>query len=86
MNDAINQTDWSSGSGITYREWLREEVDRGLWRTLQGTANWGDPIHYLNRRSKIDELVPDPDDGTLVIRHGDLSALNVIVNEEGLSE
>jgi hypothetical protein len=70
---------------VTYREWLRNEVDRGLRRTLQGTSSWGDPIYYLYQRMEIDDLVPSPDDGATAIKHGDLNAWNVIVSEKGLS-
>lgn len=65
---------------MSYKEWLRNEVDRGLRRTLQGTSKWGDPIHYLYRRMKIDDLVPSPDDGPTAIKHGDLNAWNIIVS------
>lgn len=70
---------------MTYREWLRNAVDRGLCRTLQGTSAWGNPIYYLYQRMKIDDLVPSPDDGATGIKHGDLNAWNVIVSEKGLS-
>ncbi|WEW59312.1 hypothetical protein PRK78_004781 [Emydomyces testavorans] len=66
------------GCKITYRDYLRKEVDRGLLRTLKGTATWGDPIHYLYRRMEIDGLVPSRDDGATAIKHGDLNAWNVI--------
>jgi hypothetical protein len=79
-----NHADKSSEGKVTYREWLLNEVNRGLRRTLQGTSAWGDPIYYLYQRMEIDDLVPRPDDGTFRIKHGDLNAWNVIVSEQGL--
>jgi hypothetical protein len=70
---------------MTYRKLLRNEVDQGLLRTLEGNSAWGDPIHSLYRRVKIDDLVPYPDDGVATLKHGDLNAWNMIVNERGLS-
>lgn len=80
-----DQTDNKVEHKATYIEWLLYEVDRGLRRTLQGSSSWGDPVHYLYQRTEVDDLVPSPDDGTIVVKHGDLNAWNVIVNEEGLS-
>ncbi|KAE9377630.1 hypothetical protein N431DRAFT_541317 [Stipitochalara longipes BDJ] len=70
---------------MTYRKLLRNEVDRGLLRALEGNSACGDPIHYLYRRVKIDDLVPYPDDGIAILKHGDLNAWNVVANERGLS-
>jgi hypothetical protein len=70
---------------MTYRKFLRNEVDKALLRTLEGNSAWGDSIHYLYRRVKIDDLVPYPDDGVTTLKHGDLNAWNVVVNERGLS-
>lgn len=77
----------SAGPPKSYKKWLQDEVDRGLRRTLKGTSSWGDPIHYLRRRMKIDDLVPPQDtgSGSAVVRHGDLNAWNVIVQESGLA-
>ncbi|KAE8133900.1 hypothetical protein BDV38DRAFT_286376 [Aspergillus pseudotamarii] len=36
-----------------YSTWLTKSLDRGLRRTLIGTATWGDPIDYLIMRSMI---------------------------------
>lgn len=41
----------------SYSDWLRDEVDRGSSRTLEGTSSWGDPIHFLQRRQKIIDLL-----------------------------
>lgn len=70
---------------MPYRDWLRNEVDRGLRRSLEGTSSWGNPIHYLQRRVRITDLVPSPDNGLIAIKHGDLNAWNVIITESGLS-
>ena len=70
---------------MTYRELLRNEVDKGLRRALEGNSAWGDPIYYLYRRVKIDDLVPYPDDGVTAVKHGDLNAWNVVVSEGGLT-
>ncbi|KAL2755014.1 hypothetical protein ACRALDRAFT_211681 [Sodiomyces alcalophilus JCM 7366] len=80
--DALGQLNFpTSERRITYREWLLKEVDRGLRRTLQGSSSWGNPTHYLYRRSKIDELIPYPDNGRPVVKHGDLNAWNIIVSK-----
>jgi hypothetical protein len=42
-------------------------------------------MYYLYRRLRINDLVPSPDDGATAIKHGDLNAWNVIVNNKGLS-
>ncbi|RDL37245.1 uncharacterized protein BP5553_04678 [Venustampulla echinocandica] len=52
---------------------------------LKETPLGGDPIYYLYRRVKIDDLVPYPDDGVAIVKHGDLNAWNVVVSERGLS-
>src|ERR1700685_1604932 len=54
---------------MTYRKLLRNEVDKRLLRALEGNSAWGDPIHYLYRRVKIDDLVPYPDDGVAILKH-----------------
>lgn len=60
-------------------------MDRGLRRVLQGTSSWGNAIHYLQRRIKIRELVPESDHGLVTVKHGDMNAWNVIIMESGLS-
>ena len=59
---------------MTYRELLRNEVDKGLRRTLEGNSAWGDLIYYLYRRVKIDDVVLYPDDGVTAVKHRDLNA------------
>ncbi|CDM30461.1 unnamed protein product [Penicillium roqueforti FM164] len=36
-----------------YSDWLTESLDRGIRRTLNGTAKWGNAIDYLIMRSMI---------------------------------
>lgn len=73
----------------TYRSWLFHEVDLGIRRSIENPG-WGDPLHFLLRRAKVDSLLPSiacpcGDDclGCLAIRHGDLNPLNVLVDDEG---
>lgn len=73
----------------TYRSWLLHEVDLGIRRSIENSG-WGDPLHFLLRRAKVDSLLPsiacpcgDDSLGCLAIRHGDLNPLNVLVDDEG---
>lgn len=73
----------------TYRSWLFHEVDLGIRRSIENSG-WGDPLHFLLRRAKVDSLLPsiacscgDDSLGCLAIRHGDLNPLNVLVDDEG---
>lgn len=73
----------------TYRSWLFHEVDLGIRRSIENLG-WGDPLHFLLRRAKVDSLLPsiacpcgDDSLGCLAIRHGDLNPLNVLVDDEG---
>lgn len=73
----------------TYRSWLLHEVDLGIRRSIENPG-WGDPLHFLLRRAKVDSLLPsvacscgDDSLGCLAIRHGDLNPLNVLVDDEG---
>lgn len=73
----------------TYRSWLFHEVDLGIRRSIENSG-WGDPLHFLLRRAKVDLLLPsiaclcgDDSLGCLAIRHGDLNPLNVLVDDEG---
>lgn len=73
----------------TYRSWLLHEVDLGIRRSIKNSG-WGDPLHFLLRRAKVDSLLPsiacpcgDDSLGCLAIRHGDLNPLNVLVDDEG---
>lgn len=73
----------------TYRSWLLHEVDLGIRRSIENPG-WGDPLHFLLRRAKVDSLLPsiacscgDESLGCLAIRHGDLNPMNVLVDDEG---
>jgi aminoglycoside phosphotransferase (APT) family kinase protein len=48
-------------------------------------SDWGNPIYFLQRRAWAREMVPIQTDLRLVIRHGDLNALNVLVKEDELT-
>lgn len=79
----------SMSMSTTYRSWLLHEVDLGIRRSIE-KSGWGDPLHFLLRRGKVDSLLPSiacpcGDDclGCLAIRHGDLNPLNVLVDDEG---
>lgn len=67
-----------------YRDWLIREVDKAIYRSAT-TSGWGDVAHFIRRRTAIDRLVPDQTSLELTIKHGDLNALNVLVNERGLT-
>lgn len=79
----------SMSTTTTYRSWLLHEVDLGIRRSIENSG-WGDPLHFLLRRAKVDSLLPsiacpcgDKSLGCLAIRHGDLNPLNVLVDDEG---
>lgn len=66
-----------------YSAWLTESLDRGLRRTLAGTAKWGDAINYLIMRSMIPAYAAEYDEYTDVgFAHGDLNARNVMRNND----
>ncbi|KAL5935454.1 hypothetical protein ACKVV7_000208 [Pyricularia oryzae] len=69
---------------ITYKAWLINEVDKGLRRSLNNSG-WGDPAHFLHRRTIVHQMVPDDDNSLMVLKHGDLNAWNILVNEMGLT-
>nr|POE54898.1 hypothetical protein CFP56_64571 [Quercus suber] len=69
----------------TYKEWLIDEVDSAIRRSLHNDG-WGDPFHYVQRRARVGELLPlRADDGRLRVKHGDMNALNILVNDGELS-
>jgi aminoglycoside phosphotransferase (APT) family kinase protein len=66
----------------TYPEWLESEVDRGISRCLNRTANWGTASDYLVMRSMIPQIAHGlefPSRNAIV--HGDMNAHNFMVNE-----
>lgn len=68
----------------TYRDWLLKEVDSTIRRSIENTG-WGDPMHFLRRRSKVEELIPSHGGHRMAIEHGDTNAMNVLFHENGLS-
>ncbi|KAM3422718.1 hypothetical protein BST61_g203 [Cercospora zeina] len=66
----VTESSVSTSATTTYRDWLLEE---------------GDPVHFLRRRAAIDELLPHHGIGGMAIKHGDMNALNVLVNHDGLT-
>ncbi|KAJ5923848.1 hypothetical protein N7466_008035 [Penicillium verhagenii] len=66
-----------------YSAWLTRSLDRGLRRTLIGTARWGDAIDYLIMRSMIPAYSAEVDHYTgLGLAHGDLNAGNIMKDNE----
>jgi hypothetical protein len=68
----------------SYRDWLIREVDKAIYRSATNSG-WGDVVHFIQRRTAVDRLVPDQTRLQFAIKHGDLNALNVLVNEHGLT-
>ncbi|KAK3045707.1 hypothetical protein LTR09_012741 [Extremus antarcticus] len=71
-------------TAVTYKDWLLEEVDKAICRSMQ-SSGWGHPISFVLRRAILDSLVPREDCPWRAVRHGDMSALNVLMNDDGLS-
>lgn len=66
-----------------YSTWLTESLDRGLRRTLRGTARWGNAINYLIMRSMIPDYAAKYDGySDIGFAHGDLNADNIMKSEE----
>lgn len=66
-----------------YSVWLTESLDRGLRRTLSGTARWGNAVDYLIMRSMIPIYAAEFDKhADLGFTHGDLNAHNIMKNDE----
>ncbi|KAJ6090011.1 hypothetical protein N7467_005227 [Penicillium canescens] len=62
-----------------YSAWLMETLDRGLQRTLNGTARWSDAIRYLIMIPDFAEF----DEYTGVgFAHEDLNAYNIMINDD----
>ncbi|CEJ85716.1 hypothetical protein VHEMI03867 [[Torrubiella] hemipterigena] len=63
----------------SYSAWLTNSLDRGLRRTIQGTARWGSTIDYLIMRSMVRRYSKDLDGGQILgFAHGDMNAHNVM--------
>lgn len=66
-----------------YSVWLTKSLDRGLRRTLTGTARWGRAIDYLILRSMIPLYATECDKYTGVgFAHGDLNAYNIMRDDD----
>lgn len=66
-----------------YSVWLTESLDRGLRRTLTGTARWGNAMDYLIMRSMIPSYAAEFDKYTGVgFTHGDLNAHNIMKSDD----
>lgn len=68
---------------VRYSVWLTQSLDRGLRRTLTGTARWGNAVDYLIMRSMIPNYAAEFDQYTgLGFAHGDLNAHNVMKGDD----
>ena len=66
-----------------YSVWLTESLDRGLRRTLAGTARWGNAVDYLIMRSMIPSYTAECDKYTDIgFAHGDLNAHNIMIDSD----
>ncbi|KAJ6019504.1 hypothetical protein N7522_001571 [Penicillium canescens] len=66
-----------------YSVWLTQSLDRGLRRTLTGTAKWGNATDYLIMRSMVPKYAAEFDKYIGVgFTHGDLNAHNVMINDD----
>ncbi|KAJ6021254.1 hypothetical protein N7540_006758 [Penicillium herquei] len=67
----------------SYSAWLTDSLDRGLRRTLNGTARWGDAVDYLIMRAMIPEYAAEVDSySDFGFTHGDLNAHNIMRSDE----
>jgi aminoglycoside phosphotransferase (APT) family kinase protein len=64
-----------------YSDWLTQSLDRGLKRTLNGTARWGNAIDYLIMRSMIPEYAEFDKYTAIGYDHGDLNAFNIMIDD-----
>lgn len=66
-----------------YSVWLTESLDRGLRRTLSGTARWGNAVDYLIMRSMIPDYAAEFDSFSgFGFMHGDLNAHNIMRSDD----
>lgn len=76
-------SDVAQERSCSYSVWLTQSLDRGLRRTLNGTARWGDAIDYLIMRSMIPGYGAELDKYTGIgFAHGDLNAYNIMKNDD----
>lgn len=64
-----------------YSTWLTESLDRGLRRTLNGTARWGNAVDYLIMRSMIPKYAEFDKYPAIGFDHGDLNAYNIMTDD-----
>ncbi|KAE8417870.1 hypothetical protein BDV36DRAFT_283340 [Aspergillus pseudocaelatus] len=74
-------TDFMPEKMPRYSAWLTESLDRGLRRTLAGTARWGDAIDYLIMRSMIPYYAGEDKYTDVGFAHGDLNAYNIMKDD-----
>ncbi|KAJ5109392.1 hypothetical protein N7456_006067 [Penicillium angulare] len=75
--------DFATEKSRPYSVWLTESLDRGLRRTLSGTARWGNAIDYLIMRSMIPDYAADLDKYSgFGFTHGDLHAHNIMRSDD----
>ncbi|OAA80303.1 Protein kinase-like domain protein [Akanthomyces lecanii RCEF 1005] len=63
----------------SYAAWLTKSLDRGLRRTFNKTARWGNAVDYLIMRSMIPDYASKFDKYTeFGFSHGDMNAYNIL--------
>ncbi|CAG8887489.1 unnamed protein product, partial [Penicillium egyptiacum] len=75
--------DFAPEKNRSYSVWLTESLDRGLRRTLTGTARWGNAVDYLIMRSMIPDYAAEFDSySDFGFTHGDLNAHNIMKSDD----
>lgn len=77
-------TTFMTANLCTYRAWLVNEADKGFRRSL-ARSDWGDPVHFLHRRTIIPQMLPEYDGTMIALKHGDLNVWNVLADGKGLT-
>ncbi|KAJ5641421.1 hypothetical protein N7490_005421 [Penicillium lividum] len=75
-------SDLATDKDCRYSTWLMESLDRGLRRTLAGTARWGNAVNYLIMRSMVSDYAAEFDNTGIGFSHGDLNAYNIMTDED----
>lgn len=71
-----------TGTECSYSAWLTKGVDRGVRRTLNKMARWGNAVDYLIMRSMIPDYAAELDTCTeFEFSHGDMHAYNMLKTE-----